>query len=158
MKLRWPVARVVLRLLILVGAVTVGIGVKALGDGRRFIAAAVEARGIVVDIANVREYDADLERDMTRPYPVAEFVTAREQVVRYQNPCAATHRTTGLAGRSRSSTTRLVRSTPSWTPGRRCGRWASYSCRQGFCSWSSTRRCTCWSLGRVTLWLTGTRQ
>lgn len=84
---------------------TVGIGVKALGDGRRFIAAAVEARGIVVDIALVREYDADLEREMTRPYPVVEFVTAREQVVRYQPPWAATHRTTGLAGRSRSSTT-----------------------------------------------------
>ena len=73
-------------MLILVGAVTVGIGVKALGDGRRFIAAAVEARGIVVAIANVREYDADLERDMTRPYPVVEFVTAREQVVRERPP------------------------------------------------------------------------
>ena len=59
---------------------------KALGDGRRFVAAAVEARGLVVDIANVREDDSDLERDMTRPYPVVEFVTAREQVLRYQTP------------------------------------------------------------------------
>jgi hypothetical protein len=41
MKLRWPVARVVLIVLILVGAVMVGIGVKALVDGRRFIASAV---------------------------------------------------------------------------------------------------------------------
>jgi len=86
MKLRWPVARVVLILLILVGAVMVGIGVKALLDGRRFNATAVEARGIVVEVANVREYDSDLERDVTRPYPVVEFVTAREQVVRYQPP------------------------------------------------------------------------
>lgn len=86
MKLRWPVARVVLIVLILVGAVMVGIGVKALLDGRRFIAAAVEASGVVVEIANVREYDSDLERDVTRPYPVVEFVTAREQVVRYQPP------------------------------------------------------------------------
>jgi Protein of unknown function (DUF3592) len=73
-------------LLILVGAVMVGIGVKALLDGRRFNATAVEARGIVVEVANVREYDSDLERDVTRPYPVVEFVTAREQVVRYQPP------------------------------------------------------------------------
>ena len=47
MTLRWPVARVVLILLILVGAVMVGIGVKALLDGRRFNATAVEARGAV---------------------------------------------------------------------------------------------------------------
>jgi hypothetical protein len=80
MKLRWPVARVVLILLILFGSVMVGIGVKALLDGRRFIATAVEARGVVVDVANVREYDSDLERDVTRSYPVVEFVTAREQV------------------------------------------------------------------------------
>ena len=79
MKLRWLVARVVLIVLILVG-------VKALLDGRRFIATAVEASGVVVEIANLREYDSDLERDVTRPYPVVEFVTAREQVVRYQPP------------------------------------------------------------------------
>jgi hypothetical protein len=119
MKLRWPVARVVLIRLILVGAVMVGIGVKALLDGRRFTATAVEARGIVVEVANVGEYDSDLEREVTRPYPVVEFVTAREQVVRYQPPWAATHRTTGSAGRSRSSTTRLIHSTPSGHLGRR---------------------------------------
>ena len=87
--LRWPVARVVLILLILVGAVMVGIGVKALLDGRRFIATAVEARGVVVEVAEVREYDSDLERDVTRPYPVVEFVTARGQVVRYQPPMSS---------------------------------------------------------------------
>jgi hypothetical protein len=69
----------------------------------------LEARGIVVEVANVHEYDSDLERDVTRPYPVVEFVTAREQVV------------------------------PSWIPGTTFGRWASCSCRQGFRSWSSTR-------------------
>ncbi len=84
--LRWAVARVVLILLILFGAVMVGIGVKALLDGRRFMATAVEARGVVVDVAEVREYDSDLERDVIRPYPVVQFVTAREQVVRYQPP------------------------------------------------------------------------
>jgi hypothetical protein len=86
MKLRWPAARVVLIMLILFGAAMVGVGVKAMLDGRRFMATAVEARGIVVDVANVREYDSDLERDVTRSYPVVQSVTASEQVVRYQPP------------------------------------------------------------------------
>ena len=89
MKLRWPVARVVLIVLMLVGAVMVGIGVKALLDGRRFIATAVEARGVVVDIANVLESDSDHEGEVIRSYPVVEFVTAREQVVRYQPPAGS---------------------------------------------------------------------
>src|SRR4029453_14554124 len=98
MKLRWPVARVVLILLILVGAVMVGIGVKALLDGRRFNATAVEARGTVVEVANVREYDADLEREVTRPYPVVEFVTAGEQGVRYQPPVGSNPPDPGRGG------------------------------------------------------------
>jgi Protein of unknown function (DUF3592) len=59
--------------------------VKVLLDGRRFLATAAEARGVVVDVAKVREYDSD-KGYVTRSYPVVEFVTAREQVVRYQPP------------------------------------------------------------------------
>jgi Protein of unknown function (DUF3592) len=89
MKLRRPpVIRTVLIGIILLGAVMVGFGVKSLVDGQRFLATAAEARGVVVDVAKVREYDSDAGagRYVTRLYPVVEFVTAREQVVRYQPP------------------------------------------------------------------------
>jgi Protein of unknown function (DUF3592) len=87
MKLRRPpVIRTVLIGIILLGAAMVGFGVKSLVDGQRFLATAAEARGVVVDVAKVREYDSDAERYVTRSYPVVEFVTAREQVVRYQPP------------------------------------------------------------------------
>ena len=87
MKLRRPpVIRIVLIGIILLGAALVGFGVKSLVDGQRFLATAAEARGVVVDVAKVREYDTDAERTVTRSYPVVEFVTAREQVVRYQPP------------------------------------------------------------------------
>jgi hypothetical protein len=83
---RPPVVRIVLIGIILLGAALVGFGAKSLVDGQRFMATAVEARGVVVDVAKVREYDSDAERTVTRSYPVVQFVTAREQVVRYQPP------------------------------------------------------------------------
>jgi len=74
--------------LILLNVMGWGGAVKALLDGRRFLATAAEARGVVVDVAKVREYDSDAGAggSVTRLYPVVEFVTAREQVVRYQAP------------------------------------------------------------------------
>jgi hypothetical protein len=74
--------------LILLNVMMLSAGVKVLLDGRRFLATAAEARGVVVDVAKVREYDSDAGagRQVTRLYPVVEFVTAREQVVRYQPP------------------------------------------------------------------------
>jgi hypothetical protein len=78
--------RTLLIALILFNALMLGGAVKVLLDGRRFLATAAEARGVVVDVAKVREYDSDLGREVTRSYPVVEFVTAREQVVRYQPP------------------------------------------------------------------------
>jgi uncharacterized protein DUF3592 len=72
--------------LILLNVMVLGGGLKVLLDGRRFLATAAEARGVVVDVAKVREYDSDVGREVTRSYPVVEFVTAREQVVRYQPP------------------------------------------------------------------------
>jgi hypothetical protein len=74
--------------LILLSVMLLGGGLKVLLDGRRFLATAVEARGVVVDVAKVREYDSDAGAGgyVTRLYPVVEFVTAREQVVRYQPP------------------------------------------------------------------------
>ena len=72
--------------LILLNVMMLGGGLKVLLDGRRFLATAAEARGVVVDVAKVREYDSDAGAggQVTRLYPVVEFVTAREQVVRYQ--------------------------------------------------------------------------
>ena len=85
MKLRRPpVIRIVLIGIILLGAALVGLGVKSLVDSQRFVATAAVANGVVVDVAKVREYDSDAERYVTRSYPVVQFVTAREQVVRYQ--------------------------------------------------------------------------
>jgi hypothetical protein len=74
--------------LILLNVMVLGGAVKVLLDGRRFLATAAEARGVVVDLAKVREYDSDAGagRSVTRLYPVVEFVTARGQVVRYQPP------------------------------------------------------------------------
>jgi uncharacterized protein DUF3592 len=72
--------------LILLNVMMLGGGLKVLLDGQRFLATAAEARGVVVEIAKVREYDSDVGREVTRSYPVVEFITAREQVVRYQPP------------------------------------------------------------------------
>jgi hypothetical protein len=74
--------------LILLNVMMLGGGLKVLLDGRRFLATAAQAHGVVVDLAEVREYDSDAGagHQVTRLYPVVEFVTAREQVVRYQPP------------------------------------------------------------------------
>jgi hypothetical protein len=74
--------------LILLNVMMLGGGLKVLLDGRRFLATAAQAHGVVVDLAEVREYDSDAGAggQVTRLYPVVEFVTAREQVVRYQPP------------------------------------------------------------------------
>jgi hypothetical protein len=89
-KLRWPPSNrtVLIGALILLNVMMLAGGLKVLLDGRRFLATAAEARGVVVDVAKVREYDSDAGAggQVTRLYPVVEFVTAREQVVRYQPP------------------------------------------------------------------------
>jgi hypothetical protein len=89
-KLRRPPGNrtILIGALILLNVMMLGGGLKVLLDGRRFLATAAEARGLVVDVAKVREYDSDAGagRYVTRLYPVVEFVTAREQVVRYQPP------------------------------------------------------------------------
>jgi hypothetical protein len=63
----------------LVGVVVLALGAKALVDSQRFLAKAVVANGIVVDVARVVNSDNEVSF-----YPVVEFVTAREQVVRFQ--------------------------------------------------------------------------
>jgi hypothetical protein len=92
-----------------------GSGVKVLLDGRRFLATAAEARGVVVDLAKVREYDSDAGagRQVTRLYPIVEFVTAREQVVRYQPPMGSNPPDYRVGGPSGSSTTQPTPSTSS---------------------------------------------
>ena len=116
-KLRRPPGNrtILIGALILLNVMMLGGGVKTLLDGRRFLSTAVEARGVVVDVAKVREYDSDAGagRQVTRLYPVVEFVTAREQVVRYQPPWAATHQTTESVDPSGSSTTQPTPSTSS---------------------------------------------
>ena len=82
--------------LILLNVMMLGGGLKVLLDGRRFLATAAEARGVVVDVAEVSDGLGDaahqmadasgVGREVTRSYPVVEFVTGREQVVRYQPP------------------------------------------------------------------------
>jgi hypothetical protein len=39
---------------------------------------------VVVDVAKVREHDYDTNRDVARAYPVVQFATAHEQLVRFQ--------------------------------------------------------------------------
>jgi hypothetical protein len=89
-KLRRPPGNrtILIGALILLNVMMLGGAVKVLLDGRRFLATAAEARGVVVDVAKVREYDSDAGAGgyVTRLYPVVEFVTAGEQVVRYQPP------------------------------------------------------------------------
>lgn len=121
--------------LILLNLMVLGGAVKVLLDGRRFLATAAEARGVVVDVAKVREYDSDAGagRSVTRLYPVVEFVTAREQVVRYQPPKGSNPPDYRVGGPLRSSTTRPTPSTSSSTPGTSCGRRASSLLPWGSC-------------------------
>jgi hypothetical protein len=81
---------VVLIILLLVGIFLIGVGVKGLVDSWRFMANASGANGVVVDVAEVvqREQRGSGNRtyyvDVTYFHPVVQFVTAREQVVRFQ--------------------------------------------------------------------------
>jgi hypothetical protein len=63
----------------LAGVVLLALGTKSLVDSRRFLAKAAVADGVVVDIAR----DVDLDNEVSF-YPVIEFVTLREQVVRFK--------------------------------------------------------------------------
>ena len=63
----------------LTGVVLLGLSGKSLMDDRRFLAKAAVATGVVVDIARVVDQD-----DEVAYYPVVEFTTAREQVVRFE--------------------------------------------------------------------------
>lgn len=78
------VIRIVLVVLgVLVGAVSVGVGVKALVDSQHFLATAATANGVVVGVAKVREESSD-DGEVTNYYPVVQFATAREQVVQFR--------------------------------------------------------------------------
>jgi Protein of unknown function (DUF3592) len=76
---RDAVASVVLIVFMLAGVVLLGLSGKSLMDDRRFLAKAAVATGVVVDIARVVDQD-----DKVAYYPVVEFTTAREQVVRFE--------------------------------------------------------------------------
>ncbi len=81
---------VVLIILLLAGIVGVGVGVKGLVDSRRFLATSSSANGVVVDVARVIERvqggsgNTHYSKNVPVYYPVVQFVTAREQVVRFQ--------------------------------------------------------------------------
>ena len=81
-----PVAacvRVALSANLLAGAAMVGVGVKTLLDSQHFLATAAAANGVVVGVVKVREENSEGTEE-TRVYPVVQFLTAREQVVRFQ--------------------------------------------------------------------------
>jgi hypothetical protein len=75
--------------LILLGGGTVGFGVKLLVDGRRFMADALAADGVVVRVdESVRRErrgpsDDPYYVDVTHRTPVIQFRTAREQMVQF---------------------------------------------------------------------------
>jgi hypothetical protein len=76
---RDAVAGVVLIVFMLAGVALLGFSGKSLMDDRRFLAKAAVATGVVVDTAMVVDQD-----DEVAYYPVVEFTTAREQVVRFE--------------------------------------------------------------------------
>jgi hypothetical protein len=82
--------QVVLIVLMLAGIFLVGVGVKGLVDSWRFMANASGAKGVVVDVVGVVERvqrgsgDRTYYENVTFFHPVVQFVTAREQVVRFQ--------------------------------------------------------------------------
>jgi len=82
--------QVVLIVLMLAGIFLVGVGVKGLVDSWRFMANASSAKGVVVDVVGVVERvqrgsgDRTYYENVTFFHPVVQFVTAREQVVRFQ--------------------------------------------------------------------------
>ena len=84
-------AQVVLVMLMLGGAICLGVGGKALVDSQLFVAKATGTNGVVVDVAEVvqqvqkRSPGGDwYYQDVTVFHPVVRFVTAREQEVRFQ--------------------------------------------------------------------------
>jgi hypothetical protein len=94
-KLRWwqvvPSQMGIALIFLLVGGVFfVGVGVKGLVDNWRFLTTASGANGVVVDVARVVERvqrgsgDRTYYKNVTFFHPVVQFVTAREQVVRFQ--------------------------------------------------------------------------
>jgi Protein of unknown function (DUF3592) len=60
-----------------------GIGVKVLVDSQHFLATAATANGMVVDVVKVREENSEGTEE-TNYYPVVQFATARERVVRFR--------------------------------------------------------------------------
>jgi hypothetical protein len=76
MKPRW--LGVVLVGFILAGVVLMALGAKVLVDSRRFQAKAVAANGVIVDVARI------VDEGEVSLFPIVEFVTPREQVVRFQ--------------------------------------------------------------------------
>ena len=96
------VVQIVLIVMMVVGAIFVVGGVKALVDSQRFVAKAATANGVVVDVAKVVQREQrgssghEYYVDVTYFHPVVQFLTAREQVVRFQasegNSDPSTHR------------------------------------------------------------------
>ena len=80
----------ILIILMLAGIFFVGVGVKGLVDSWRFMANASGANGVVVDVVGVVERvqrgsgDRTYYENVTFFHPVVQFVTAREQAVRFQ--------------------------------------------------------------------------
>jgi hypothetical protein len=97
---------VVLIILLLVGIFLLGIGVKGLVDSWRFLANAGGANGVVVDVAEVVRRvergsgDRTYYENVTFFHPVVQFVTAREQVVRFQASEGHEKRSTYQVGNS----------------------------------------------------------
>jgi hypothetical protein len=80
----------ILIILMLGGILFLGVGVKGLVDSWRFTANASGANGVVVEVVGVVERvqrgsgDHTYYENVTFFHPVVQFVTAREQVVRFQ--------------------------------------------------------------------------
>jgi Protein of unknown function (DUF3592) len=97
---------VVLIILLLAGIVGVGVGVKGLVDSKRFLATASNANGVVVDVVRVVEWVQRGSGKHTGTqrvpfyYPVVQFVTAREQVVRFRADAGSEKRSAYQVGAS----------------------------------------------------------
>jgi Protein of unknown function (DUF3592) len=83
--------QVILTVMMVAGAILLVVGVNALVDARLFVAKAAAANGTVVEVAETvqrvqkRSPGADwYDEDVTVFHPVVQFVTAREQPVRFQ--------------------------------------------------------------------------
>ena len=117
MGLRWAgFGWVVRSMVMLLGAVLIGFGVKEIVTTQQFLANAATADGVVVSIDRVEEDDDD-GKD-TFYYPVVRFVTAGGQVVQYRDNLGETRRDTALAIRCGFCTIRRTHSRLGWIPGR----------------------------------------